>query len=121
MPACHRHASSPIPSQPLRCGSCSADADFSCFADLALTSPVDYYREGQGSLMQVRGQRQAAARRQPASGGGAGNVEGRSSSRGSSGCGGGSAAGHSLIASTRQSNRSVPGARRPCCQACEQS
>jgi len=32
----------------------SADADFSCFADLALTSPVDYYKEGQGSLMQVR-------------------------------------------------------------------
>jgi zeta-carotene desaturase len=31
----------------------SADADFSCFADLALTSPADYYREGQGSLMQV--------------------------------------------------------------------
>ncbi|NEQ29092.1 MAG: 9,9'-di-cis-zeta-carotene desaturase, partial [Microcoleus sp. SIO2G3] len=31
----------------------SADADFSCFADLALTSPKDYYREGQGSLMQV--------------------------------------------------------------------
>lgn len=31
----------------------SADADFSCFADLALTSPNDYYREGQGSLMQV--------------------------------------------------------------------
>jgi zeta-carotene desaturase len=31
----------------------SADADFSCFADLALTSPQDYYREGQGSLMQV--------------------------------------------------------------------
>lgn len=30
----------------------SADADFSCFADLALTSPVDYYKEGQGSLMQ---------------------------------------------------------------------
>lgn len=30
----------------------SADADFSCFADLALTSPVDYYRDGQGSLMQ---------------------------------------------------------------------
>jgi zeta-carotene desaturase len=28
----------------------SADADFSCFADLALTSPKDYYREGQGSL-----------------------------------------------------------------------
>ena len=33
---------------------CSADADFSCFADLALTSPVDYYKAGQGSLMQVR-------------------------------------------------------------------
>ena len=31
----------------------SADADFSCFADLALVSPVDYYKEGQGSLMQV--------------------------------------------------------------------
>jgi zeta-carotene desaturase len=31
----------------------SADADFSCFADLALTSPKDYYREGEGSLMQV--------------------------------------------------------------------
>jgi zeta-carotene desaturase len=30
----------------------SADADFSCFADLALTSPKDYYREGQGSLLQ---------------------------------------------------------------------
>ena len=30
----------------------SADADFSCFADLALTSPVEYYREGQGSLLQ---------------------------------------------------------------------
>ncbi|MBL1178740.1 9,9'-di-cis-zeta-carotene desaturase [Pantanalinema sp. GBBB05] len=31
----------------------SADADFSCFADLALASPKDYYREGQGSLLQV--------------------------------------------------------------------
>ena len=31
----------------------SADADFSCFADLALTSPHDYYKEGEGSLMQV--------------------------------------------------------------------
>ena len=30
----------------------SADADFSCFADLALTSPVDYYRADLGSLMQ---------------------------------------------------------------------
>ncbi|MEO1375404.1 MAG: 9,9'-di-cis-zeta-carotene desaturase, partial [Cyanobacteria bacterium J06635_10] len=29
------------------------DADFSCFADLALTSPHDYYREGSGSLMQL--------------------------------------------------------------------
>ncbi|KOR35500.1 MULTISPECIES: 9,9'-di-cis-zeta-carotene desaturase [Planktothricoides] len=29
------------------------DADFSCFADLALTSPADYYRQGQGSLMQL--------------------------------------------------------------------
>jgi len=29
------------------------DADFSCFADLALTSPVDYRREGQGSLLQL--------------------------------------------------------------------
>ncbi|XP_022158641.1 zeta-carotene desaturase, chloroplastic/chromoplastic [Momordica charantia] len=28
------------------------DADFSCFADLALTSPEDYYVEGQGSLLQ---------------------------------------------------------------------
>lgn len=31
----------------------SCDADFSCFSDLALSSPKDYYREGQGSLMQV--------------------------------------------------------------------
>lgn len=30
----------------------SADADFSCFADLAITSPSDYYKEGEGSLMQ---------------------------------------------------------------------
>ncbi|NJO75280.1 MAG: 9,9'-di-cis-zeta-carotene desaturase [Leptolyngbyaceae cyanobacterium RM1_406_9] len=29
------------------------DADFSCFADMALTSPGDYYREGQGSLLQA--------------------------------------------------------------------
>ncbi|XP_022719186.1 zeta-carotene desaturase, chloroplastic/chromoplastic isoform X2 [Durio zibethinus] len=28
------------------------DADFSCFADLALTSPEDYYIEDQGSLLQ---------------------------------------------------------------------
>jgi zeta-carotene desaturase len=31
----------------------TADADFSCFADLALTSPGDYYRGGQGSLLQL--------------------------------------------------------------------
>ena len=31
----------------------TADADFSCFADLAIASPADYYREGQGSLLQV--------------------------------------------------------------------
>ena len=30
----------------------SADADFSCFADLALTSPGSYYKEGEGSLLQ---------------------------------------------------------------------
>ncbi|HAG81995.1 MAG TPA: 9,9'-di-cis-zeta-carotene desaturase [Cyanobacteria bacterium UBA12227] len=29
------------------------DADFSCFADLALTSPGDYYKENQGSLLQL--------------------------------------------------------------------
>ena len=29
------------------------DADFSCFADLALASPSDYYRAGQGSLLQL--------------------------------------------------------------------
>ena len=31
----------------------TADADFSCFADLALTSPSDYYRPGEGSLLQL--------------------------------------------------------------------
>lgn len=31
----------------------TADADFSCFADMALTSPSDYYRAGQGSLLQL--------------------------------------------------------------------
>ncbi len=31
----------------------TADADFSCFADMALTSPADYYREGEGSLLQL--------------------------------------------------------------------
>ncbi|KAF7000965.1 hypothetical protein CFC21_016733 [Triticum aestivum] len=29
------------------------DADFSCFSDLALSSPADYYIEGQGSLIQA--------------------------------------------------------------------
>ncbi|HHP7244206.1 MAG TPA: 9,9'-di-cis-zeta-carotene desaturase [Elainellaceae cyanobacterium] len=29
------------------------DADFSCFADLALASPGDYYRDGHGSLLQA--------------------------------------------------------------------
>lgn len=29
------------------------DADFSCFADLALASPGDYYKEGEGSLLQL--------------------------------------------------------------------
>ena len=31
----------------------TSDAEFSCFADLALTSPADYYREGEGSLLQL--------------------------------------------------------------------
>jgi len=31
----------------------SADAEFSCFADLALVSPGDYYKEGEGSLIQA--------------------------------------------------------------------
>ena len=31
---------------------CLVAAAFSCFADLALTSPQDYCLEGQGSLMQ---------------------------------------------------------------------
>ncbi len=30
----------------------TADADFSCFADLAITSPEDYQKEGMGSLLQ---------------------------------------------------------------------
>lgn len=30
----------------------SADADYSCFADLAITSPAEYYKEGEGSLLQ---------------------------------------------------------------------
>lgn len=31
----------------------TCDADFSCFSDLALSSPADYYKEGQGSLLQL--------------------------------------------------------------------
>lgn len=31
----------------------TADADFSCFSDLALSSPRDYYRSGEGSLLQL--------------------------------------------------------------------
>ena len=31
----------------------SADVEFSCFADLALVSPGEYYKEGEGSLMQA--------------------------------------------------------------------
>jgi zeta-carotene desaturase len=31
----------------------SADAEFSCFADMAVTSPADYYKEGEGSLIQA--------------------------------------------------------------------
>jgi len=31
----------------------SADAEFSCFADLALTSPGEYYKAGEGSLIQA--------------------------------------------------------------------
>ncbi|GAX75350.1 hypothetical protein CEUSTIGMA_g2794.t1 [Chlamydomonas eustigma] len=31
----------------------SSDVFFSCFADLALVSPVEYYKSGEGSLMQV--------------------------------------------------------------------
>ena len=29
------------------------EADFSCFADLALASPADYYKPGEGSLLQL--------------------------------------------------------------------
>lgn len=31
----------------------SADAEFSCFADMALTSPGEYYKKGEGSLIQA--------------------------------------------------------------------
>jgi len=44
----------------------SADAEFSCFADLALVSPGEYYKPGEGSLMQVRQQPTKASRRRHA-------------------------------------------------------
>jgi zeta-carotene desaturase len=31
----------------------TCDADFSCFSDLALSSPTSYYKEGEGSLLQL--------------------------------------------------------------------
>ncbi|NCO76415.1 MAG: 9,9'-di-cis-zeta-carotene desaturase [Cyanobacteria bacterium] len=31
----------------------TSDADFSCFSDLALSSPSNYYRQGEGSLLQL--------------------------------------------------------------------
>ncbi len=31
----------------------TCDADFSCFSDLALSSPSNYYKEGEGSLLQL--------------------------------------------------------------------
>merc|ERR1719231_2055058 len=40
----------------------SADAEFSCFADLALVSPGEYYKEGEGSLIQAVFDERAFAR-----------------------------------------------------------
>jgi zeta-carotene desaturase len=40
----------------------SADAEFSCFADLAVTSPGDYYKAGEGSLIQAVFDERAFAR-----------------------------------------------------------
>lgn len=40
----------------------SADAEFSCFADLAVTSPGEYYKEGEGSLIQAVFDERAFAR-----------------------------------------------------------
>jgi zeta-carotene desaturase len=40
----------------------SADAEFSCFADMALVSPGDYYKEGEGSLIQAVFDERAFAR-----------------------------------------------------------
>jgi len=42
----------------------SADAEFSCFADLALVSPGEYYKEGEGSLIQAVFDERAFARSQ---------------------------------------------------------
>jgi hypothetical protein len=62
----------------------SADTYFSCFADLALTSPVEYFREGQGSLMQV-GRGGAGRPGSPASFGGRQAVAARSLAAGRTG------------------------------------
>jgi zeta-carotene desaturase len=40
----------------------SADAEFSCFADMALVSPGEYYKEGEGSLIQAVFDERAFAR-----------------------------------------------------------
>merc|ERR1711871_1175751 len=40
----------------------SADAEFSCFADLAVVSPGEYYKEGEGSLIQAVFDERAFAR-----------------------------------------------------------
>ena len=40
----------------------SADAEFSCFADLAVTSPGEYYKPGEGSLIQAVFDERAFAR-----------------------------------------------------------
>ena len=40
----------------------SVDTEFSCFADLALTSPGEYYKEGEGSLIQAVFDERASSR-----------------------------------------------------------
>ena len=42
----------------------SVDTEFSCFADLALTSPGEYYKEGEGSLIQAVFDERATSRSQ---------------------------------------------------------
>jgi zeta-carotene desaturase len=42
----------------------SVDTEFSCFADLAVTSPGDYYKEGEGSLIQAVFDERATSRSQ---------------------------------------------------------